>query len=301
LNGEDKKMNLYGGIEAGGTKFVCMVGGGPDEILAEIRFPTNSPDETIGKAIQFFKEQTIETPIKGIGIGSFGPVDLDTASPSYGYITSTPKPGWAQTDFVGRIQNALNIPVSFDTDVNAAALGEFKWGNAGAYEPFLYFTIGTGIGGGGFINGGPLHGLVHPEMGHIMLPHNPDADPFPGSCPYHGDCFEGLASGGAIEKRWGIRAENLPDDHPAWELEANYLALAMMNIICTLSPRKIVLGGGVMHKEILLTLVHRKVGEMLNGYVQSPAILREIDTFIVRPSLGNRSGVLGAIALAQRF
>ncbi len=294
-------MNLYGGIEAGGTKFVCMVGSGPEEIQAEIRFPTTSPDETIGKAIDFFKEQTRETPINGIGIGSFGPLDLDKASPTFGFITSTPKPGWAQTDFVGRIQNALNVPVTFDTDVNAAALGEFKWGKAGAYEPFLYFTIGTGIGGGGFINGGPLHGLVHPEMGHIMLPHNREADPFPGSCPYHGDCFEGLASGGAIEKRWGIRAENLPEDHPAWELEANYLALAMMNIICTLSPRKIVLGGGVMHKENLLTRVRKKVGELLNGYVQSPAIMREINTFIVQPSLGNRSGVLGAIALAQRF
>jgi fructokinase len=294
-------MNLYGGIEAGGTKFVCMVGSGPDEIQAEIRFPTTSPEETIGKAIDFFKEKTRESPIKGIGIGSFGPLDLDKASPTFGFITSTPKPGWAQTDFVGRIQNALDVPVTFDTDVNAAALGEFKWGKAGAYEPFLYFTIGTGIGGGGFVNGGPLHGLVHPEMGHIMIPHDRGADPFPGSCPYHGDCFEGLASGNAIEKRWGIRAEKLPEDHPAWELEANYLALAMVNIICTLSPRKIVLGGGVMHKEILLPLVRKKVGEMLNEYVQSPAILREIDSFIVKPSLGNRSGVLGAIALAQRF
>jgi fructokinase len=294
-------MNLYGGIEAGGTKFVCMVGSGPDEIQAEIRFPTTSPEETIGKAIDFFKEKTRESPIKGIGIGSFGPLDLDKASPTFGFITSTPKPGWAQTDFVGRIQNALDVPVTFDTDVNAAALGEFKWGKAGAYEPFLYFTIGTGIGGGGFVNGGPLHGLVHPEMGHIMIPHDREADPFPGSCPYHGDCFEGLASGNAIEKRWGIRAEKLPEDHPAWELEANYLALAMVNIICTLSPRKIVLGGGVMHKEILLPLVRKKVGEMLNEYVQSPAILREIDSFIVKPSLGNRSGVLGAIALAQRF
>jgi len=294
-------MNLYGGIEAGGTKFVCMVGSGPDEIIAEIRYPTTTPDETLGKAIEFFKEQTRSTPLKAIGIGSFGPVDLDLSSPTYGFITSTPKPGWAQTDFAGRIQNALGVPVSFDTDVNAAALGEFKWGKAGAYEPFLYFTIGTGIGGGGFINGGPMHGLVHPEMGHILLPHDLQADPFPGSCPFHGDCFEGLASGGAIEKRWGIRAENLPGDHPAWELEAHYLALAMTGIICTLSPRKIVLGGGVMANKSLFPLVRERVVKLLNGYVQSPAILNDIDSFIIPPSLGNRSGILGEIALAQRM
>ncbi len=294
-------MNLYGGIEAGGTKFLCMVGSGPNDIRAELRFPTTSPGETIGKAISFFKEHTATTPLKAIGVGSFGPLDLDPSSPTYGYITSTPKPGWHQTNIVGRLQEALQLPVAFDTDVNAAALGEFKWGNAGAYEPFLYYTIGTGIGGGGFVNGSPMHGLIHPEMGHTVLPHDRAVDPFPGTCPYHGDCFEGLAAGGAMRQRWGKPAEELPDDHPAWDLEAHYIALAMMNTICTLSPQRIVLGGGVMQQKCLFPLIRKKVVAYLNGYVQSQTITKDIDSYIIAPSLGTRSGILGSIALAQRL
>jgi fructokinase len=294
-------MNLYGGIEAGGTKFICMVGSGPDDIRSEIRFPTTNPDESFGKAIAFFKEQIVKTPLKAIGVGSFGPLDLDKASPTYGYITSTPKPGWSQIDFVGRFNNSLQLPVAFDTDVNAAALGEFKWGNTGAHEPFVYYTIGTGIGGGGFLNGSPMHGLLHPEMGHIRIPHDIQIDPFPGSCPYHHDCFEGLASGGAIFKRLGIKGEELPENHPAWDLEANYIALALMNTICTLSPRRIVLGGGVMQQKMLFPMIRKKVVDLLNGYVMSPSITRDIESYIIPPALGNRSGVLGAIALAQRL
>jgi fructokinase len=294
-------MNLYGGIEAGGTKFLCVVGSGPNDIRAEIRFPTTTPDETIGKAVSFFKEQSLNTPLKAIGVGSFGPVDLDLSSPTYGFITSTPKPGWAQTDVVGRFKNALQLPIAFDTDVNAAAISEFNWGIAEAKEPFLYFTIGTGIGAGGILNGSPMHGLLHPEMGHILIPHDLKTDPFPGTCPYHGDCFEGLAAGGSIRKRWGISGEDLPEDHPAWDLEAKYIALALMNTICTLSPHRIVLGGGVMQHKKLFTLIREKVVTFLNGYVQSEAVTKNIDTYIIPPSLGNRSGVLGAIALAQRL
>jgi fructokinase len=294
-------MNLYGGIEAGGTKFLCVVGSGPDDIRAEVRFPTTTPDETIGKAIAFFKEQALQNPLAAIGVGSFGPVDLDESSPTYGYITSTPKPGWSQTDVVGRLKNALQLPVAFDTDVNAAAVSEFNWGTAGSKEPFLYFTIGTGIGAGGILNGSPMHGLLHPEMGHILIPHDLEVDPFPGTCPYHGDCFEGLAAGGSIRKRWGISGEDLPDDHPAWDLEAKYIALALMNTICTLSPHRIVLGGGVMQQQILFPLIREKVVAFLNGYVQSEAVTKHIDTYIIPPSLGTRSGVLGAIALAQRL
>lgn len=286
---------LYGGIEAGGTKFVCAVGAGPDDVRAEVRFPTTTPAETIGRAIAFFRQHR---PLAAIGIGSFGPLDPDPASPTFGRITSTPKPSWAHTDVVGMIRRALNIPVGFDTDVNAAALGEHRWGAALGLSTFIYLTIGTGIGGGGMMNSRLMHGLIHPEMGHIRIPHDRAADPFDGSCPYHGDCLEGLAAGPALEQRWGQPPETLPADHPAWELEAHYLALALTNFICTLSPQRVVMGGGVMEQAQLFPLIRQKVQQLLNGYVQAPAILEEIDDYIVPPALGRRAGVLGAIALA---
>lgn len=288
---------LYGGIEAGGTKFVCAVGAGADDIRAEERFPTTTPDETIGRAIAFFREHL---PLAAIGIASFGPVDPEPASPTFGYITSTPKPGWAQTDFAGAIGRALDVPVGLDTDVNGAALGEQRWGAAQGLDTFIYLTIGTGIGGGGMINGELMHGLIHPEMGHIRIPHDLDADPYGGHCPYHGDCLEGLAAGPALEERWGQPAETLPADHEAWDLEAHYLALALNNFICTLSPQRIVMGGGVMEQPRLFPLVRRKVQELLNGYVQAPQVLDDVDAYIVPPGLGKRAGVLGAIALAER-
>jgi fructokinase len=264
--------------------------------VRETRFPTTTPDETISRAIAFFREQP---RVAAIGIGSFGPVDLCPDSPTFGYITTTPKPGWANTDLAGAIRRALDVPVRFDTDVNAAALGEQQWGAARGLETFIYLTIGTGIGGGGMASGRLLHGLIHPEMGHIRLPHDFVRDPFPGVCPFHGDCFEGIASGPALEKRWGARAETLPADHPAWELQAHYIALALANYVCMLSPQRIILGGGVMEQPHLFLLIRRAVQRLLNGYVQSPAILREMDTYIVPPGLGKRAGVLGAIALAQ--
>lgn len=288
---------LYGGIEAGGTKFVCAVGGSPDTIEAEVRFPTTTPEETIEQAIAFFEEHL---PLASVGVSSFGPVDPDPASATFGYITTTPKPGWAHTDFAGAIGDALDVPVGLDTDVNGAALGEQRWGAAQGLDTFIYLTIGTGIGGGGVINGGLMHGLIHPEMGHIRIPHDREADPYAGHCPYHGDCLEGLAAGPALEDRWGQPAETLPAHHPAWELEAQYLALALNNFICTLSPQRIVMGGGVMEQPQLLPLVRQKVQELLNGYVQAPEILERIDDYIVPPGLGAKAGVLGAIALAQR-
>jgi fructokinase len=291
---------LYGGIEAGGTKFVCAVGSGPDDIQAETRFPTTTPDETLGRAIAFFREQQQTRPLAALGIGAFGPLDPDPASPTYGTITATPKPGWSQTPFAPVMEQALGLPVGFDTDVNAAALGEYRWGAAQGCATMLYLTIGTGIGGGALIQGRLMHGLVHPEMGHIRVPHDRQADPYPGKCRFHGDCLEGLASGPALEARWGQRAETLPAGHPAWPLEAHYLALALMNFICTLSPQRIVLGGGVMEQMQLFPLIHQEVPGLLNGYVQAPAILDEIAGYIVPPGLGNRAGVLGAIALAER-
>lgn len=292
-------MKLYGGVEAGGTKFVCILGSGPQDVRAEARFPTTTPQETLDRVVAFFQEHSKTQPISAIGVSCFGPIDLDSSSPTYGYITTTPKPGWAFTDVVHHLEQALQVPVAFDTDVNGAALGEYTWGAAQGADPCLYLTIGTGIGGGGILNGGPLHGLVHPEMGHIRLPHDWQADPFPGVCPFHGDCFEGMAAGPALEKRWGQRGETLPLDHPAWALEAEYIAQALCVLICTLSPKKIVIGGGVMQHPALFPMIRGRVLELLNGYVQSPAILEHIDQYIVPPGLGNRSGSLGAIALAM--
>jgi fructokinase len=292
-------MQLYGGIEAGGTKFVCAVGSGPDDIRSEIRFPTTTPQETIGQAITFFQEQARQVDLAAIGIAAFGPVDPNPASPTFGVITSTPKPHWSNTDLAGAVRRALGLPVGFDTDVNGAALGEQRWGAAQGLDTFLYFTIGTGVGGGGMVGGKLMHGLVHPEMGHMRLPHDWQADPFKGTCPFHGDCFEGLAAGPALHARWGQPAETLPPDHPAWQLEARYIALALGNFIVTISPQRIILGGGVMSSPHMFPTVRSQVQQFLNGYVQSPAILEHIDEYIVAPGLGNRAGVLGAIALGQ--
>ena len=296
-------MSLYGGVEAGGTKFVCIVAGGPGDIREEMRFPTTTPEETLSRTIKFFSNymKNNDENIDAIGVACFGPVDLDKNSPTYGAITSTPKPGWANTDVVSRLENALNVPVAFDTDVNGAAVGEGKWGAAQGLDHFIYLTIGTGIGGGAVVAGKPLHGLVHPEMGHIMMAQNREKDPFEGYCPFHGTCFEGMCSGPAMKARWGQPAETLGADHPAWELEAEYIAEALHTFITVLSPQRIILGGGVMQQEHLFSMIRDKVKASLNGYVQSPAILENIDAYIVPPGLGNRAGVLGALALAQEI
>jgi len=294
-------MTLYGGIEGGGTKFVCAVGTGPEDLRAEVRFPTTTPDETLARAIAFFKEQTqSQGPLAAIGMASFGPIDPRPGSLTYGQVMLTPKPGWSRADIVSTLKSAFDIPIGFDLDVNAAALAEWRWGALQNCDPAVYITIGTGIGGGIMINGRLLHGLLHPEMGHVILPHDRATDPFPGSCPFHGDCFEGLANGPAMEKRWGQKAETLPPDHPAWALEAHYISLALVDFILTLSPQRIVLGGGVMEQSQLLSLIHSEVKTVLNDYVQSPQVLDLIKDYIVLPGLGRRSGVLGALALAKQ-
>lgn len=293
-------MSLYGGIEAGGTKFVCAVGTGPEDVRKEVRFPTTSPGECIQQSITFFEAICAEHgPLAGIGIASFGPLDPNPASPAFGHITTTPKAGWAHTDLAGPVGRALGVPVGFDTDVNGAALGEFRWGAAQGLDTFVYMTIGTGIGGGAMVNGRLVHGLIHPEMGHVLPPHDRNEDPFEGVCPYHGDCLEGLASGPAIERRWKDKAEHLLEGHPAWDLEAKYLAHGIVPQIYILSPQRIILGGGVMEQRHLFPRVRQYVRRILNGYIQSPAILENMDRYIVPPALGNRAGVLGAIALAQ--
>lgn len=291
---------IYAGIEAGGTKFVCAVGTGPEDIRSSVSFPTTSPEETLGRTIEFLHQQGGTSTLTAIGVASFGPVDLQPGSPTYGYITTTPKPGWANCDVVGALKQHFDLPVGFDTDVNGAALGEWRWGAAQGLDTFVYLTIGTGIGGGGMVNGKMLHGLVHPEMGHMLLRRDPEQDPFPGSCPYHAGCLEGLASGPALERRWGVRAETLPPDHPAWALEAHYIALGLVNLIVVLSPQRIILGGGVMQQPQVFPLLRTRVLELLNGYVQAPQILRGIEEYIVPPGLGSRAGVAGALALAMQ-
>jgi len=287
---------IYGGIEAGGSKWVCATGTGPDDLEQTLTFATTDPEETIARAADFFSRNGA---IAAIGIGSFGPIDIDRTSPTWGRITTTPKPGWAYTEVVAALRNALDLPIAFDTDVNAAALGEHRWGAAVGLETFCYITVGTGIGGGGIANGNLMHGLLHPEFGHMRIPHDRNRDPFDGACPYHGDCFEGLASGDALRARWGRSAEEIADES-AWLLEAEYLALGLQNVICTISPQKIILGGGVMKEPALLPHVRSRVQALASGYFDAPELGAAIDEYIIPPALGDRAGVLGALELARR-
>jgi len=275
-------LTVFGGIEAGGSKWNCAVGTGPDDLRAVSTIATATPDETLGEAVAFFDR---EGPVDAIGIGSFGPVDL-----ARGVITTTPKPGWAHTDVSGEIGRRLGVPVAFDTDVNAAALGEHRWGALQGLDVCCYVTVGTGIGGGILVGGTPVHGLQHPEVGHLRIPHDRDEDPFPGMCPFHGDCWEGLASGPAMEARWGRPADEVADDAP-WALEARYLALGVLALMAVVSPRRIVVGGGVLNRRGLLELVQRQLDQLVSGYVAVPEL--------VPPALGARAGVLGALALAE--
>ena len=289
------------GIEAGGTKWVCTIASHPEDIRATTQFPTKEPRETINSAIQFIKNN-VQNPeeLSGIGIGSFGPLDLNIDSSTYGYITTTPKPGWANTDLITPFKKEFNLPIGFDTDVNAAALGEQLWGAGQGISDFIYLTVGTGIGGAAIVNHKLVHGMIHPEMGHMLIPHDRDRDPFPGVCPFHGDCLEGLATGPAIKERWGQTAEGLPPDHPAWALEAHYLGLGVANLITTLSPQRVILGGGVMNQRHLFWQIRREVRQLLGGYIPVSQIMEDNEAYILPPALGSKSGVLGAVALAQQ-
>jgi fructokinase len=287
---------LYGGVETGGTWCVCALGSGPGEILAEEQFPTTEPEPTLARIATFFEAHP---GVKAMGVASFGPVDLDPGSATWGYVTTTPKPGWQHVSVGGAIRERLGIPVAFDTDVNAAALSEQRWGAARGSRSVCYLTVGTGIGAGLVIDGRPWHGLVHPEGGHMRIPHDRERDPFGGTCPMHGDCWEGLASGSSIAARWQARPEELDDDHPAWALEAEYLALGIVNLALVASPERVVAGGGVLERPRLLELVREHVPRLLAGYLDVPEVGGEIDRYLVRPELGDHAGVLGAIALAQ--
>ena len=289
---------ILGGIEAGGTKFVCGVGTGPND-LKTASFPTTTPAVTVQAVADFFAREA-STGLASVGIGSFGPVDLDPASKTFGHITATPKLPWRNFDLKGAVERALGVPGRVDTDVNAAALGEARWGAGQGLTDFVYLTVGTGIGGGAVVNGQLVHGLLHPEMGHIRVPRDPEQDPYPGCCPSHGGCLEGLASGPAMEERWGRLPSELSSDHPAWQLEAQYLALGLVSIICTLSPKRILMGGGVMQQQQLFRLIHHQVGKLLNGYLRADVLLHHLDEYVFPPALGARAGVLGAMVLAER-
>jgi fructokinase len=292
---------LLGGVEAGGTKFICIVGRDSGEVLAEERITTTTPAETLGRVVAFFRGSEPRLGRCGaFGIASFGPLDLDPASPTWGRLTRTPKPGWAGADLVTPLREAFGVPVAIDTDVNGAALAEADWGAGRGAGTLVYFTVGTGIGGGAVVGGAPLHGLSHPEMGHIRPPRHPGDTAFAGTCPFHGDCLEGLASGPAIAARWGAPAESLPAGHPAWDVLGYYLAHACVAATLLLSPHVIALGGGVMKSPPLLGAVRGWTRRLLAGYPHSPRLEGDLSSYLVPPALGDRTGALGALALAAR-
>lgn len=286
---------VLGALEAGGTKMVMSVGDDLGHMVDRISIPTTTPEETMPGIISFFKKY----PVEALGVGCFGPLDLNASSSTFGYITSTPKLAWRNFPLIKTLQEGLHVPVALDTDVNGAALAENMLGAAKGLKSCLYVTVGTGIGGGLVVEGNLVHGLVHPEFGHMLLRPQLE-DPAPqGFCPYHKGCLEGMACGPAIEKRWGCSAKELTQDHPAWVLEAHYLAQMCANAIVTFSPEKIILGGGVMQQEHLFPMIRRETLTLLGGYVQHPAILNGMEDYIVPPGLSVNSGVMGAFLLAK--
>ena len=287
----------FGGVETGGTWVVCAVGSGPQDIVAHERFPTGEPDATLERIAAFFDRDDVPRP-RAIGIGSFGPAGVEPGAPAWGRVLTTPKPGWSDTDVAGAISRRTGAPVAFETDVTAAAVGEARWGAGRGLESLCYLTVGTGIGAGLLVGGRPVHGLRHPEVGHLRVPHDRERDPFPGVCPLHGDCWEGLASGEAMRERWGRPGRELEPDHPAWELEVEYLALGIHAIVSVVSPQRVIAGGGVFGHPGLHRRVGARIGELDAGYLRTPLLGDQVGEYLVAPDLGDRSGVLGAIALA---
>ncbi len=289
---------IYGGIEAGGTKFVCAVGRAPDGVLEEARFATRGPEETLAEALSFLRAAHSKYGLAAIGIATFGPAVVDPVSPDWGCIGKTPKAGWSGTDLAGPFVRAFAVPVGFDTDVNGAGLAEARWGAAQGTAQSVYVTVGTGIGGGIIVNGQPLHGLQHPELGHIRVV-RPEGERAPGICSFHGDCLEGLASGPAIKARWGAELGELPPDHPAWRAEADYLGQLCAQLVLTVSPQRIVLGGGVMSHPALFTPIRAATRARLGAYVPALEQSGAMEALIVPPAFGARAGMLGALALAS--
>lgn len=286
-------MKKYGALEAGGTKMVCALGLSDGTILDQTSIPTTMPEETIDRIADYFRG----TEIVALGVATFGPVDVKKGSPTYGRILNTPKLAWQNYDLLSALKQRIPVPMEIDTDVNGSCLGELTFGCAKGLDSVIYITIGTGVGVGIAINGQLMHGMLHPEAGHILLNKHPK-DTYKGKCPFHPNCMEGLCAGPAIEERWGAKAETLQDKQEVWEMEAYYIAQAAVNFICTLSPRKIILGGGVMHQEQLFPLIRQKTKEMLNGYIDT-AELRDMENYIVPASLHDDQGIMGAVQLAK--
>lgn len=293
---------LFGAIEAGGTKFICAVGGGAQQVIDKTVIPTRAPNETLQDVVDFFSRTIHEAgPLSAIGIGSFGPIDIDARSDTYGRLLGTPKPGWPGADLGKTISTALNAPIAVDTDVNCALIGEAELGAGRGYGDIVYVTVGTGIGGGVMAAGNIVYGCRHTELGHMLVPKQPDDD-FEGTCPYHGDrCIEGLACGPAIFKRWGVKANDMPVDHPAWDLEARYLALLCHNLLMTTAPQRIILGGGVMKRDHLLPLVRRKLRELIRESGDFCVTRSDFSDIVVGPALSGDAGVIGAFRIAEDY
>jgi len=291
---------LFGGLEAGGTKFNCVIGHDNGDIIMRQSFPTTNPKETLSRVCDFFDEGiSVHGPLSALGVAQFGPVEINRASKEYGKILTTTKPNWSYTDIVGYFSAIFDAPIAFQSDVNAAALGEYHFGAAKGRDNFVYITVGTGLGGGVFVNGQLLNDLGHPEIGHMQIPHDLVQDSFKGCCPYHNDCLEGLASGSAIRERWGSPAEELGLDHPAWELEAQYLATLCVNLTYCYAPERIIFGGGVMQQEQIFPLVRKKFLSLMKGYM-SPFNLMTVEQYIVPTSLDGDAANMGALMLAQQ-
>jgi fructokinase len=296
---------LFGGVEVGGTTVVCAVGTSPADLRDRAVIPTTDPASTIARILKYLRRHGGD--LAAVGVASFGPLELDRRSPSYGHIAATPKPGWAGADLIGALAGELGVPIALDTDVNGAALAEGRWGAARGLDTFVYVTAGTGVGGGGVAGGRTLHGLAHPEMGHMRLPRHPSDPLRSGACPFHSDCWEGWVAKAAIERRWGAGRQATDLTEPAdLALLAHYLAAGLANVICTLSPQRVVLGGGIVlgggdsrHRERVLGLVRREIQALLGAYLEAPELGEQIDRYVVAPALGNDAGVLGAIALAH--
>lgn len=285
---------LLGALEAGGTKMVCAVGDGNLNIVDSVVIPTKNPHKTIPQICDYFKDKGIDA----LGVGAFGPINLDRSSDKYGYILDSPKLAWKHYPLREVLSDCLQVPIGLDTDVNVACLGEVIAGSGAGYDPVIYLTVGTGIGGGIFVNGQMLHGMLHPETGHIYLKRHPD-DTFEGNCPYHKDCFEALAAGPSIKMRWGKNAEELSEDIKVWELESYYIAQALVNYIMLMSPKRIILGGGVMKQSQLFPLIRKNVRELMGGYIKTKQ-MENLDNYIVPAALEGNQGIIGCLHLAKQ-
>ena len=286
----------FAGVEMGGTKCVLTLADGPEEVREREVIATSSPADTLGRIERVLGSWKTNGCLDALGIGSFGPIDVDEGSATYGHVLSTPKPGWAGADVARRLQRAVGVPTSFDTDVNGAALAEMQWGSGRGFDDFAYVTVGTGVGVGLIVDGKPTRGFGHCELGHIRVARLPGED-WPGSCPFHGDCVEGLASGSALRARFGEELDGLGADHPVWDGVAWTLAQLCHSIVCAGAPRRIAIGGGVIERQPhLLERIEASLVDSLNGFIKLPADGR----YVRAPDLGNQAGPLGAIALAMR-